>query len=91
MLIRTKSKLKVNAEWINEVAIYTTPVRDDPNFFMEAKAALDSMEGDKGLLLGDYNTTIDPIKDKQAYVGDSQKKSRTVLKTWENTEELSDC
>ena len=63
-------ELKVNAEWINVVAIYALPERDDPNFFMEAKAALDSMDGDNGLLLRDYNTTIDPIKDRQAYVGD---------------------
>ena len=46
-------KLKVNSEWINVVAIYAPPERDDPNFFMEAKAALDSMEGDNGILLGD--------------------------------------
>ena len=84
-------EIKINAEWINVVAIYAPPERDDPNFFLEAKAALDSMEGDNGILLGDYNTTIDPDKDRHAYIGDSHKKCRTVLQTWESTEELSDC
>ena len=48
------------------------------------------MDGDYGLILGDFNTTMDPVKDRYGYLTDNHKKSRYVLRTWEESEELID-
>ena len=32
------------------------------------------MDGDYGLILGDFNTTMDPVKDRHGYLTDNHKK-----------------
>ena len=85
-----KFQVKHNSNQFNVVAIYAPPERDDPNFLLEAKSALDSMPGDNGLIIGDFNSTKDPDMDRIGYQTDNHRKSRVILTTWEDTEELID-
>ena len=48
------------------------------------------MQSDQGMILGDFNTTLDPKKDRKGYLTDNHKKSRVVLSTWLESEELVD-
>ena len=48
------------------------------------------MDGDYGLILGDFNTTMDPDKDRYGYESDNHRKSRYVMRMWEESEELID-
>ena len=68
--------LKINNIWVNIVSAYAPPDMDDPNFLLEAKASLDSMDGDYGLICGDLNTTLDLKWDRFGYTQDSHRRSR---------------
>ena len=35
------------------------PESDNPDFFLKTKEALDDLEGDLGLVCGDFNTKLD--------------------------------
>ena len=83
--------LKVNNVWVNVVSCYAPPDIDDPSFLLEAKASLDSMDGDYGLICGDLNTTLDLKWDRFGYTQDSHRKSRAVISNWLATEELIDA
>ena len=48
------------------------------------------MDGDYGLLLCDFNTTMNSVKDRLRCTTDSLGKSRYVMRTWEESEELID-
>ena len=85
-----KFQSKHNSNLMNFVAIYAPPECDDPNFLLTAKSALDSMPGDNGVIIGDFNSTKDPEKDRVGYQTDNHKKCRVILNSWEDTEELID-
>ena len=67
-------KAKINVTWVNFVSVYGPPEGDNPNFFLSAKSILDSMDGDYGLMLGDFNTTMDQVKQKHGYLTDKHRK-----------------
>ena len=73
------------------VACYAPPDIDDPEFLLEAKSCLDNMSGDYGLICGDLNTTLDPKWDRFGYTQDPHRRSRAVINSWINTEELIDA
>ena len=83
-------EVRVNNEWVNFVPVYAPPDKDDPGFLINTKTLLDSMSSEQGVILGDFNSTIDPTKDRKGYTTDNHKKSRTVLRTWTESEELID-
>ena len=66
---------RINVTYVNFVPVYGPPEGDNPNFFLTAKSILDSMDGDYGLILGDFNTTMDPVKDRYGYLTDNHKKA----------------
>ena len=67
-------RVKVNNTWINGVTVYGPSEGDNSNFFLNTKTTLDSMEGDLGLICGDFNTTLNPFLDQHGYVTDPHKK-----------------
>ena len=83
-------KAKINTNWVNFVTIYAPPHDDNPDFLLHAKSIVDSMDGDYGLILGDFNTTMDPDMDRFGYTADNHKKCRYVMRMWEECEELID-
>ena len=48
------------------------------------------MEGDLGILCGDFNTTLDPKNDRYGYGTDNHKKCRHTINSWIKTNELVD-
>ena len=83
-------KVKINNDWINFTSVYTPPEEDNPEFFLNANEEHDTMEGDYGLLYGDFNTTLDPKHDRFGYTTDNHKKCRTTINTWLEITELDD-
>ena len=84
-------RVKVNNTWINCVSIYGPPEGDNSDFFLNTKSTLDSMDGDLGLICGDFNTTLNPILDQHGYVTDPHKKSRATIKQWIDNGEIMDA
>ena len=81
-------KVKINNDWINFTSVYAPPEEDNPDFFLKTKGELDTMEGDLGILCGDFNTTLDPKNDRYGYVTDNHKKCRHTINSWIETKEL---
>ena len=84
-------RVKVNNTWINCVTIYGPPEGDNSDFSLKTKSTLDSMEGDLGLICGDFNTTLNPVLDQYGYVTDPHKKSRSTIQQWVDNGELADA
>ena len=72
------------------VACYALADIDDPELLLEAKSCLGNVFGDYGLICGDLNTTLNPKWDRYGYTQDSHQRSRAVINSWINTEELID-
>ena len=58
---------------------------------LKAKQALAIMEGDLGLICGDFNTTLDAKYDRYGYASDTHRKCRSTIQKWFNTGELIDA
>ena len=54
-------KLTVQNEEIRILGCYAPSSGDDPEFFTQCKEILDQSSETHGILLGDLNTTLDPI------------------------------
>ena len=83
-------KLIVQNEEIRILGCYAPSSRDDPEFFQQCKEILDQSTETHGILLGDLNTTLDPILDRKNYKTDNHKKSRMVINNWIENNELPD-
>ena len=83
-------RVKVNITWINFVSIYGPPEADNSDFFLTTKSTLDNMEGDFGLICGDFNTTMNPDLDQYGYTTDPHKKCRATIQQWVDNGELCD-
>ena len=53
---------------------------DNLMFLLFAKTLLDSIDVDYGLILGDFNTTMDPVKDRYSYVTNNHRRSWYVMR-----------
>ena len=65
--------LKINNDGVNFTTVYAPPEDDNPEFFLKAKEEFDSIEGDLGIICGDFNTTLDINKDRFGYTTDNHK------------------
>ena len=83
-------QVKANNDWINFTTIYTPHDDDNPEFMLQSKSTLDSMEGEYGVLCGDFNTTLDPKNYCLEYISDSHKRCRNTILSWMETDELID-
>ena len=73
-------KVKINNDWINFTSVYALPENDNLEFFLITKEALDEMEGDLGLICGDFNTTLNIKDERYGYTTDTHKKMQTHCK-----------
>ena len=76
---------------ISVAACYAPSHKDDDDYFLNVKSALDARPSPYQLMIGDFNTVIDTNKDQTGYLTDPHPKKRAVLQTWEEEEELIDC
>ena len=83
--------LSPNNTIYNIVAIYApNSVQNNLNFFKSLPGKLKKDEDDFQILIGDYNTTLDPLLDKVNYKGDDHAKSREVINSWLMDEDFID-
>ena len=67
----------------NIVAIYApNKVQENFQFFKSLPGKLKKEEDDFQILIGEYNTTLDPLLDKVNYKNDDQAKTRGVINSW---------
>ena len=71
--------------------MYALPEEDNPQVMLNAKQALDNMEGDLGIICVDFNTTLDAKHNRFGYTSDSHKKCRCTITKWLETGELMDA
>ena len=83
-------RVKVNNTWINFVSVYGPPKGDNPDFFLTSKSTLDAMDGDLGLICGDFNTTLNPVIYQYGYTTDPHKKCRATIQQWTDSGEIID-
>ena len=76
---------------ISVAACYAPSHKDDEDYFLHVKEILDTRPSPYQLMLGDFNTVLDYTKDQSGYITDPHTKTRAVLQTWEEEEELVDC
>ena len=60
------------------------------NFFVKCKDILNQSNESHGMIIGDFNTTLDPILDRKNYKTDNHKKSRLVINNWISENEMLD-
>ena len=72
---------------IDILAVYA-PSKDLPTFWDESHALLNSGESLHKILIGDYNCTINHDEDSHGYETDPHKKSRKVIQSLLENEEL---
>ena len=58
---------------------YAPSSGDDPDYFINCKEILDQSVEEYGMILGDLNTTLNPILDRKNYRTDNHKKSRMII------------
>ena len=67
----------------NIVAIYApNSVQNNLELFMFLTGKFKKEEDDFQILIGDYNTTLDPLLDKVNYKNDDHTKTREVINSW---------
>ena len=77
-------------EIIKVLTCYAPSSGDDPEFFIKCKEILDNSTEKHGILIGDYNTTLDPHLDRCNYKHDNHVKSRLVINSWIEASEMLD-
>ena len=75
---------------IKVLGCYAPSSGNDPDVFLECKEILDKSPESHGILLGDLNTTLDPNLDRHYYKHDNHIKSRLVINSWIEANELLD-
>ena len=66
-------------EIVKILTCYAPSSGDDPEFFIKCKEILDNSTINHGILMGDFNTTLDPNLDRRNYKQDNHVKSRIVI------------
>ena len=74
----------------NVIAVYApNKIQDNLHFFKSLPGKL-KKEEDFQIIIGDYNTTLDPILDKVNYKNDDHAKTRDVINSWLMDEDFID-
>ena len=82
--------VSVQNEVIKILGCYAPSSGDEPEYFVECKDILDNSPENHGLMLGDLNTTLDPNLDRRYYKHDNHIKSRLVINSWIEANEILD-
>ena len=82
--------VSVQNEVIKILGCYAPSSGDEPEYFVECKDILDNSPENHGLMLGDLNTTLDPKLDRRYYKHDNHIKSRLVINSWIEANEILD-
>ena len=77
-------------ETVKILTCYAPSSGDDPEFFIKCKEILDNSTDNHGILMGDFNTTLDPHLDRRNYKHDNHVKSRLVINSWIEASEMLD-
>jgi exonuclease III len=83
--------LEIGPNKLTVVGVYGTSSHDDPDFFINLRGHLTNIDNEEVAVLGDFNTTLCPEKDRKNYVTDCHWKSRTVIKEWLETGDYTDA
>jgi len=62
--------IEIGPNKLTIVGVYGTSSHDDPNFFIRLRGHLADIDNDEVAVLGDLNTTLCPVKDRQNYQSD---------------------
>ena len=65
----------------NMVCVYA-PRSNDPKYWTELHRKVYTSKGDLQIIIGDFNTTLDPHLDKVNYMTDAHSKTRNVINSW---------
>ena len=65
---------KANNDWVNFTTMYAPSDEDNPHFMLKAKQEFDKLEGDLGLICGDFNTTLNAKYYRFGYTSDTHRK-----------------
>ena len=82
-------RLKIQDYAIRILGCYAPSFGDDPDYFINCKEILDQST-EYGMIVGDLNTTLNPILDRKNYRTDNHKKSRMVINNWISENEMID-
>ena len=82
--------VSVQNEVIKVLGCYAPSSGDEPEYFVNCKDILDNSTENYGLMLGDLNTTLDPNLDRRYYKHDNHVKSRLVINSWIEANEMLD-
>ena len=77
-------------ETIKVLSCYAPSSGDDPDFFLNCKEILDNSPESHRMLIGYYNTTLDPVLDRRNYKHDNHTKSRLVINSWIEASKMLD-
>ena len=77
-------------EIVKILTCYAPSSGDDPEFLIKCKEILDNSTINHGILMGDFNTTLDPNLDRRNYKQDNHVKSRLVINSWIEASEMLD-
>ena len=83
-------QIKPNYVWINFSTLYAPHNDDNPDFMLQSKINLDLMEGDYGIICGDFITTLDPNHVCLGYISHSHKRCRSTILSWIESDEIID-
>ena len=83
-------RLNIQNESIRILGCYAPSSGDEPEFFVKCKDILNQSNESHGMIIGDLNTTLDPILDRKNYKTDGHKKSRLVINNWISENEMLD-
>ena len=72
----------IQNESIKILVCYAPSAGDEPEYFINCKEILYQSNEDHGMLLGELNTTLDPVLDRKNYKSDNHNKSRMVINNW---------
>ena len=80
----------LGGEVYNIVAVYA-PDGYTATYWTQLHKKLTGRSRQKQLIIGDFNTTLDPILDRQNYDYDNHIQSRKVINSWINSDEYLDA
>ena len=83
-------RLKIQNETIRILGCYAPSSGDEPEYFVKCKDILNQSNESHGMIIGDLNTTLDPVLDRKNYKTDNHKKSRLVINNWIEENEILD-
>ena len=76
---------------IDIAAIYGPSDRDDPEFFQTVLDALEDRGNEHRVIIGDWNTTLNRDLDEKDYISDTHRKTRELLRGWEEGDIMYDA